>query len=84
MDDSEHPLLYLPGTGRAPQETYQTPVRKHLLASARVSGWLFMRWIPKWSSLWMVVPSLSAPNFVSITHFMGIFSPSKKDSELLG
>jgi hypothetical protein len=31
-----------------------------------------MGWIPKWGSLWMVVPSVSALNFVSATLFMGI------------
>jgi hypothetical protein len=41
--------------------------------------------IPKWGSLWMVLPSVSAPNFVSVTPSMGYFvPPSKKDSELLG
>jgi hypothetical protein len=26
-----------------------------------------MGWIPRWDSLWMVVPSVSALNFVSVT-----------------
>jgi hypothetical protein len=26
-----------------------------------------MGWIPKWGSLWMVVPFVSVPNFVSVT-----------------
>jgi hypothetical protein len=34
--------------------------------------WLFMGWIPWWSSLWMVLPSVSAPHFVSATPSMGI------------
>jgi hypothetical protein len=29
--------------------------------------WLFMGWFPRWGSLWMVIPSVSAPNFVSVT-----------------
>jgi hypothetical protein len=43
-----------------------------------------MDWIPKWGSLWIIVPSGSAQNFVSVTPSIGIFPPSKKDSELLG
>jgi hypothetical protein len=31
-----------------------------------------MVWIPKWGSLWMVVPSVSAPKFVSVTPSVGI------------
>ena len=30
-------------------------------------------------TFWMVMPSFSAPNLVSITPSMGIFPPSKKD-----
>ena len=30
-----------------------------------------MGWIPGWSGLWMVLPSVSAPNFVSVTPSMG-------------
>jgi hypothetical protein len=37
--------------------------------------WLFMWWIPKLVSLWMVVPSVSALNFVSITPSMVVFFP---------
>jgi hypothetical protein len=34
-----------------------------------------MGWIPKWGSLWMVIPSVSAPHFVSVTPSMGILFP---------
>jgi hypothetical protein len=34
-----------------------------------------MGWIPKWGSLWMVIPLVSAPNFVSVTPSMGILFP---------
>jgi hypothetical protein len=37
--------------------------------------WLFIAWIPKWGSLWMVVSSVSAPNFVSVTPSTGILFP---------
>jgi hypothetical protein len=49
----------------------QVPVSKLLLASAIVSGCLFMEWIPKWDSFWMVITSISAPNFVSVSPSMG-------------
>jgi hypothetical protein len=32
-----------------------------------------MGWIPRWGSLWMVIPSsFLAPNFVSVTPSMGV------------
>ena len=34
-----------------------------------------MGWIPRWGSLWMVIPSVSALNFVSVTPSMGILFP---------
>jgi hypothetical protein len=34
-----------------------------------------MGWIPKCGSIWMVVPSVSAPNFVPVTPPMGILFP---------
>jgi hypothetical protein len=34
--------------------------------------WLIMGWIPGWGSLWMVHPSVSAPNFVSVTPSMDV------------
>jgi hypothetical protein len=37
--------------------------------------WLYMGWIPRWISLWMVIPSVSALNFVSISPSMGILFP---------
>ena len=37
--------------------------------------WLFMGWIPKWDSLWMVIPSVSGLNFVSVTPSMDILFP---------
>jgi hypothetical protein len=78
IDDYEHSLLYLPGTGRASHET--APVSRLLLASDWV-WWLFMGWIPKWGNLWMVVPSGSAQNFVSVTPSVDIFSPFQEGME---
>ena len=37
--------------------------------------WLYMGWMSGWGSLWMVLPSVSAPNFVSVTPSMGILFP---------
>jgi hypothetical protein len=74
MDDYEHQLLYLPGTGRAPQETAISGSCQQALVGICHSvwvWWLFMGWIAKWGGLWMAVPSVSAPNFVSVTPSMG-------------
>ena len=59
------------------RQLYQAPVSRLLLASAIVSGFdgCSMGWIPKWGSLWMVISSVSAPNFVSVTPSMGILFP---------
>ena len=78
MDDCEHPLLYLPGTGRASQETAISGSCQQALVGIHNSvwvWWLFMGWIPRWGSLWMVIPSVSAPHFVSVTPSMGILFP---------
>jgi hypothetical protein len=78
IDDCEHPLLYLPGTGIASQETAISRSLQQNLAGICNSvwvWWLIMGWIPRWGNLWMVLPSVSAPNFVSVTPSMGIFSP---------
>jgi hypothetical protein len=34
-----------------------------------------MGWIPRWGSLWMVLPFISALNFVYVTPSMGILIP---------
>ena len=58
IDDCEHPLLYLSGTGIASQEFYQGPVSKILLAYAIVSGFGDCLWdeslggaVSEWSLL---------------------------------
>ena len=78
IDDCEHPLLYLPGTGIASQETAISGSFYQNLASICDSvcfWWLIMGWIPRWVSLRMVIPSVSAPNFVSVTPSTGILFP---------
>jgi hypothetical protein len=73
--ECEHPLLCLPGTGIASQETAIAGSFKQNLANLynRVCiWWLIMGWIPRWGSSWMVHPFISAPNFGSVTPSMGI------------
>jgi hypothetical protein len=80
-DDCEHPLLYLPGTGIASQEIAISGSCQQNLAGVCNSvwvWWLFMGWILRWGSLWMVLPSGSDPNFVSVTSSMGILPPHSK------
>jgi hypothetical protein len=78
MEGCEHPLLYLSGTGRVSQET-TLPSSYQLALVGIVHSvwvwWLFMGWIPRWGSLWMVISPVSAPNFFSVTSFMGILFP---------
>ena len=78
IDDCEHPLLYLPGTGKASQETVISESFQQNLAGICNSvfiWWLIMGWTPRWGSLWMVHPFVSAPNFVSVTPSMGVLFP---------
>jgi hypothetical protein len=75
MDDCEHPLLYLPGTGRISQETAISGSCHEALIGICHSiciWWLFIGWIHMWVRLWMVIHSVSALNFVSVTPFMGL------------
>jgi hypothetical protein len=49
------------------RQLYQAPVSKYFLASAIVSGFGDCIWMdPRWSSLWMAFPSVSAPLFVPV------------------
>ena len=76
--DCEHPLLCLPGTGIASQETTISGSFQQNLAGICNSvwvWWLIMEWIPRWVSLWMVQTLVLAPNFVSVTPSMGILFP---------
>jgi hypothetical protein len=66
MDVCEHPLLYLPGTGRASQETAISGSCQQVLLDIHNRvwvWWLFMGWIPGGA----VIPLVSAPNFVSVS-----------------
>jgi hypothetical protein len=83
--DCEHPLLCLRGPGIASQETAMSGFCQQNL-SGICNGvwvlWLFMGWISKWGSLWMVFATVSASYFVSVTPSMGILFPSLRRSEV--
>ena len=85
IGDCEHPLLYLPGTGIASQETAISGNCQQNLSGICNSvcvWWLIMGWISGWGSLWMVHPSVSTPNFVSVTPSMGIVFPIPRRNEV--
>jgi hypothetical protein len=78
IDDCEHPLLYLPGTGIATQEIAISGCCQQNLVGLYNSVWvwcLHMGWIPGYGSLWIVLSSVSALNIVSVTPSMGILFP---------
>jgi hypothetical protein len=78
MDDCEHTLLYLPGTGKGPQEIVisgPSPQAHVGICHSVWVWWLFMGCIPKWGSICMVIPSDSALIFVSVAPSMGILFP---------
>ena len=87
IDDSEHPLLYLPGTGIASQETaISGSYQQNLFGICNNVWvwWLFMGRIPGWVCLLMVLPSVSALNLVSVTHSMGILFPLLRRMKVFG
>ena len=78
INDCEHPLLYLPGTGLASHKTAISRSFQQNLAgicNTICAWWLIMGWIPRWGTLWMVCSFVLAPNFVSVTPSMGILFP---------
>jgi hypothetical protein len=77
IDGCEHPLLYLPGTGIA---SYETAITGFL--HQNLFGICNSVWIPGWGSLWIVHPFILAPNFVSITPFIGILFPILRKNEV--
>jgi hypothetical protein len=85
IDGCEHPLLYLPGTGIVSQEKAISGSCQQNLAGIFNSvcvWWLIMVWIPGWGSLRMVLPSISAPNFVSVSLSMSILFPILRSNEV--
>jgi hypothetical protein len=85
IEDCEHPLLYLPGTGITSYEAGIIGSLQQNLSDMCNSvwvWWLIMGWIPGWSSLWIVHPFILAPNFVSVTPFIGILFPILRRNEV--
>jgi hypothetical protein len=85
MNGCEHPLLYFSGTGRASQETAISDSCKQVLVDIQNSvwvWWLYMEWIPRCGSLWMVIPSVSVPHLVSVSSSMHILFPRLRRMEV--
>jgi hypothetical protein len=79
--DCEHPLLCLLGPCIASQETALSGSFQQNFANVcnGVSVWrLLLGWIPRYGSLWMVLPFISAPKFVSVTPSMGFWFPIQR------
>jgi hypothetical protein len=84
IDGCEHLLRYLPGTRRASKETDIAGSCQQSLAVICNSVWvlwLFGGWIPGWGSLWIVLPSVSAPILVSVTLSMVVLFPVLRRDE---
>jgi hypothetical protein len=84
-DDCQHPFLYLPGTGIASYKTAIPGSLQQNLAGICNSvwvWWLITGWIPGWESLWIIHPFVLAPNFVSVTPFMGVLFPILRRNEV--
>jgi hypothetical protein len=86
MDGCKH--LPLSGTGTASQETAISGSCQQALVGIHNSvwvWWLHMGWIPRWGSLWMAFPSVSAPHFVSVFPPLSILFPLlRTEGEALG
>jgi hypothetical protein len=69
MVGCEHPHLYFPDSDRISQEKAIPGSHQQELLGVNNSVWvwgLYMGWIPRLDSLWMALPSVSAPHFVSV------------------
>jgi hypothetical protein len=85
IDDWEHPVLYLPGTGIASYKTAISGSFQQNLAGMCNSvwvWWLIMGWIPGWGSVWIVQHFTLAPNIVSVTSSMDILFPVLRRNEV--
>jgi hypothetical protein len=72
MVGCDYPPLYLSGSGRASQKTDISGFLQQALPGIHNSvqvWWQYVGWIPRWGSLWIAFPSVSA------THFLSIFPP---------
>jgi hypothetical protein len=77
--------LYSSGSGRASWETATSGSSQHALLGIHSSvwvWWLYMGWIPRWGSLSMAFPSVSAPHFVTVFLPMSILFPLLRRTEV--
>jgi len=80
----EHLPLYVTGLGRASQVTAIPGSCQHALLGICNSVWfwsLYMGWIPRWDSLWMAFPSVSALHLVSVFPTVRILFPLQRWTE---
>jgi hypothetical protein len=85
IDDCEYPLLFLSDTGIASQEiaiSWSCQLNLAGICNSLWVWWLYMGWIPGWGSLWIILFSVSALNFVSVTHPIGILFPILRRNEV--
>ena len=83
--DCEHLPLYWSGSGRTSQYTAMPGSCQQVLLGIHNSVWVWclqMGWIPRWGSLWMALPSVSAPHFVSVSPPMSILFPLLRRTEV--
>jgi hypothetical protein len=82
IDDCEHPLRR--HWHSLTRHTYIRVMSANLagICNRLIVWWLIMVWIPGWGSLWMVLTSTSASNFVPITSSMGILFPILRRDEV--
>jgi hypothetical protein len=69
MVDCKHLHVYWSGSGTVSQETAISGFCQQVLLGISNSVWvwrLYMGWIPRWGSLWMVFSLVSAPLFVPV------------------
>jgi hypothetical protein len=84
MVGCEHPPLYLSGCDRVSLETPISVSCQQAFFGIHNSVWVFwlyMGWIPRWGSLWMAFPSVSAPHFVYVFPSVSILFPLLRKTE---
>jgi hypothetical protein len=85
IGDLKLPPLYLSDTGKASQDMAVSGSCQQALVSIHNSvcvWWLYMEWVPRWGSLWMVFPSVSGPHFVSVSLLIWILFPLLRRTEV--
>jgi hypothetical protein len=77
MVGCEHLSLYLACSDIASQETAISGSCQHALLCIHDSVWvyLYIRWIPRWGSLWRGFSSVCTPQFIYVFPRMSILFP---------